>query len=127
MQDMWPFFAANCRAKRVPLSKWFRTLEAVMSHQYLHHDARYLWVWLATFSANKPHHQCLLSYEHISTAVGLSVRQVHRALLRLRITGFLQGEIPIWYNELTTEMITMDRELVVVPFLSRIAKNNIVR
>ena len=113
MQDMWPVVPI-CRAKRIPLSKWFRTLEVVMSHRDLHHDARYLWVWLATTSANKPHHSCSLSYEQLSTALGISVRQVHRALLRLRITGFLRGDVPIWYNELTTEMIITKRNLVVV-------------
>ena len=86
-----------------------------MSHQYLHHDARYLWIWLAIHSANKPHHQCSLSYEQLSQAVGLSIKQVHRALLRLRVTGFIRGDVLVWYNNLTTEMITQERKLRVLP------------
>lgn len=98
-----------CPANRCAFTQWFENLKVVMSHPELSDDEKHLWIWLATHSANKTHHSCSCNYEQISQAVHKPFKALHRALFRLKITGLLNADLPIWYGEPTREMIKQIR------------------
>jgi hypothetical protein len=105
------FFPYVCPSKHFPFSESLVYLQVVMSHPDLHHDEKCLWVWLASRWTNQPHHKCSYTYEQLSQALNLPTRKVHSALFRLKLMGFLKGEISIWYGDLTFNMITESRKL----------------
>ena len=100
-----------CAANSYSFMQWFACLKEIMHHPHLCEEEKYLWLWLATQSANNSSFSCSFSYEHISIAVKKTPRVVHRTLFRLRIMGFLLADIPIWYGEPTKEMVQANRHL----------------
>jgi hypothetical protein len=82
----------------------FVDLKKLFHHTLLREEEKILWLWLAIQSAGNDHQSCSFTYEQISRQVGQSLRLVHRSLFRLKIMGFLQAAIPIWYSEPTVEM-----------------------
>jgi len=103
MQDncSFPF---GCATTHSSIAEWCGYIKAVMSHPDLAQDQKYLWMWLVAHSADQSHHSCSFTYEQISRAVELSPKTVHCALFKLRIMGFLNGNIPVWYGHPTPEM-----------------------
>jgi hypothetical protein len=86
-----------------------------MSHPDLDPDEKFIWIWLVIQCANTTGNTTSLTYETLSHAVNKPPKTVHRSLLRLRIMGFLNGNIPIWYGEPTTEMMNEMRTLRPIP------------
>src|SRR5262249_43341473 len=82
----------------------FAFLKEIIHHPLLDEEEKYLWIWLATQSANNTSFSCSYTYEHISQAVNKPLRKVHRILTRLRIMGFLIADLPIYYGEPTPQM-----------------------
>lgn len=93
-----------CPTNRCGFSQWFENLKVVMSHPELLDEEKHLWLWLATHSANQAHQSCSCSYEQIFQAVKKPFKTIHRALFRLKLTGLLNADLPIWYGEPTPEM-----------------------
>lgn len=100
-----------CAANSYSFMQWFACFKEIMHHPHLCEEEKYLWLWLATQSANNSSFSCSFTYEHISIAVKKTPRVVHRTLFRLRIMGFLLADIPIWYGEPTKEMVQANRHL----------------
>lgn len=64
-----------------------------------------LWMWIATQCAKISSETYQCSYEQLSLAMNLTCKQIHCALTRLKVIGFLIGDSPIWYYELTQSML----------------------
>ncbi len=94
-----------CAAKPYSFMQWFACLKEIMHHPLLSEEEKYLWLWLATQSADNSSFACSYSYDQMSRALNKSTKIVHRTLFRLKIMGFLSADIPIWYGQPTTEMI----------------------
>ena len=103
------------RDNRWLLGEWFEYIYVVMNHPELLPDEKYIWVWLVTQCANQVDNTASFTYEEISQAVNRPLKTVHRALHRLRIIGFLNGNIPIWYGEPKPEMVNETRILRPIP------------
>lgn len=94
-----------CAAKPDSFIQWFACLEEIINHPLLLEEEKFLWLWLATKSANNLSFSCSFNYEQISLAVHKPCRRVHRILTRLRVMGFLFADLPIYYGEPTLEMV----------------------
>ncbi len=95
-----------------------------MNHPLLQEDEKFLWLWLATQSANNI--PCSFNYEQISSYVNKPPKVIHRILFRLRIMGFLQADIPIWYAEPTKEMVSEIRTIrIMIPPTRQIDPNQV--
>ncbi len=103
-----------CAANLCSCAKWFVHLKSLMNHPILKEDEKFLWLWLATCSANNQSLSCSLSYEQISMAINKPVRVIHRCLLRLKVMGLLIGDIPIWYGEPLPAMVGEVRKIKLV-------------
>lgn len=100
-----------CAASPYSFMQWFACLREIMHHPHLHEEEKYLWLWLATQSANNSSFCCSMSYEQIACSVNKPPKIIHRILFRLRIMGFLHADIPIWYGEPTLEMVKTVRSI----------------
>lgn len=103
-----------CAANSHSFVQWFACLKQIIHHPLLIEEEKYLWLWLATQSANNL--SCSFNYEQISQAMCKPSRKIHRMLTRLRTMGFLIADIPIHYGELTPPMVkTMRNFQLIVP------------
>ena len=89
----------------------FENLSTLLEHPELTQDEKLLWIWLATDSARKISIACYYSYKQLSLVMNLSCKQVHRALFRLGLFGFLRASLPVCYGELPLPMCTEVRAL----------------
>ncbi|MBS0290433.1 MAG: hypothetical protein JSS07_10435 [Proteobacteria bacterium] len=112
MQDV--AFSFICQAKPCSFAKWFAFLRKIIEHSMLDEAEKFLGCWLATQCANNLSFTCSFNYEQISLAVHKPSRKVHRILTRLRTMGFLIADIPIYYGELSIEMVQTVRTFKLV-------------
>lgn len=100
-----------CATNPCRCSDWFVHLKTLNNHPLIKEDEKLLWLWLATQSADNPTFSCSFNYEQIAQAMQWSVKIIHRLLFRLKIMGFLQLDIPIWYGNPTPKMTRQIRTI----------------
>jgi len=82
----------------------FACLKVLLKHSKLNFFEKTLWLWLASHCVQNDL-VCCFNLQQISSALNKSTRDVHRALFRLKIVGFLIcPNIPILYGKLLTDM-----------------------
>ena len=101
--------------RKIPdvLTQSIDCLKTVFNHPRLDTVEKSLWLWLVSQGVfSEAELVCFLSYHDISLALDYSAQAIHRALIRLRVMGFLFGEIFIYYGPLSEETIKQDRRLI---------------
>ena len=128
-----------CATNAGVCQNWFVILKELIDHPLLQDEEKCLWMWLATQCANTDH-VCSFNYEQIALQLNKSVRSVHRLLFRLKLMGFLQADIPIWYGTPTKSMslkvytfkliqtpplIVDDVNHIILPFRKTLSSSNL--
>lgn len=121
IKALHPFFCTSNRC--VCCQQRFENLSTLFDCSELTWNEKVLWMWAATHCAKNAATACTFSYEQISLAMNQSCKQVHRALTRLKVVGFLLSDSPIWYYELSKLMCTKIHTFTpVVPDKNRLEK-----
>jgi len=82
----------------------FACLKLLLKHPMLNFFEKTLWLWLASHCVQDDL-VCCFNLQQISLALNRSTREIHRALFRLRLMGYLVcHEMPISYTKLSLEV-----------------------
>lgn len=100
-----------CPAKRSFLGECVPYLLVMIQHPDLSQDDKFLYLWLVIRCSRQSNHTCAITYAELSRLLDKAPKKIHMSLLRLKVIGFLNGDIPIWYGDLTPEMMTKERKL----------------
>lgn len=89
-------------------------LFVMLDHPDLGQDEKFIFLWLLIYCDNQCSESCTMSYDELSRRFDKAPKKIHWSLFRLKAIGFLRGDLPIWYGELTPEMIMVQRTLTPV-------------
>jgi len=98
----------------------FARLKLLLKHPKLNFFEKTLWLWLASHCVQNDF-VCCFNLQQLSSALNKSTREVHRALVCLKIVGFLLNEeVPISYGKLKPEIEfkMLHLQLRTTPFVS---------
>lgn len=106
--------ALVCPDRRSFLGESSPYLFVMLNHPDLGQDEKFIFLWLLLYCDSQCSESCTLSYGELSRRFDKAAKKIHWSLFRLKAIGFLKGDLPIWYGELTPEMITTKRTLTPV-------------
>lgn len=73
-------------------------VQTIYPRNEINEGEKMLWIWLTSHSTESEDASCLFSYQQLSDIMQWKVDSIHRALLRLRLLGFLKCDLPLLHG-----------------------------
>ena len=87
---------------------WVRT---IFTRVEISDPEKLLWLWLVSHCVFSETHSCVFTYQQLADVMRIKPEMIHRALIRLRMMGFLLSELPLLHGIVTPHSAAQKRLL----------------